>query len=127
MKIKIIYYFILIFLGASCSRLNDRIEKLRRFGTSEFDSYVWSISNEYIRGTMIYDFVTSNSPITDKNFDFILRNLGNSTGYYEYDMNPAYYIGSKPIETDARIYLIAFVIDHESGRVRDIRIRPELE
>jgi len=76
---------------------------------------------------MIYDFVTSNSPITDKNFDFILRNLGNSTGYYEYDMNPAYYIGSKPIETDARIYLIAFVIDHESGRVRDIRIRPELE
>jgi hypothetical protein len=111
----------------ACSSLNEKVEQLRFFGNKEFDQKVWSFSNEYVRGTMIYDFLSRNSPITDRSFEFVLNNLGSSTGYYEYDLYPAYYIGPKPKEGDAKAYLIAFIIDHKSGQVRDIHIHPELD
>lgn len=124
---KIIIFIFFIFVVGACSSLNDRVDQLRFFGTEKFDHDLWSKSNEYTRGTMIYDFVSKNALVTDASRKFIVESLGNSTGYYEYDLNPAYYIGPKPKGSEARAYMIAFIIDHKSGKVRDIYIHPELE
>jgi serine/threonine protein kinase len=112
---------------ASCSSLDNRQESLAKFGNVEFNPDVWAISNEYVRGTMIHDFLKQNSPITDKDRSFIIHQLGNSTAYFEYDVNPAYYIGSSPKVGRLKAYLVAFIIDQQTGRVRDIQVYPELE
>lgn len=117
----------IIVMAASCSSLDNRQESLEKLGNAEFNPDVWAISNEYVRGTMIHDFLKQNSPITDKDRSFIIHQLGNSTAYFEYDVNPAYYIGSSPKVGRLKAYLVAFIIDQQTGRVRDIQVYPELE
>ena len=117
----------IIVMAASCSSLNNRQESLAKLGNAEFNPDVWAISNEYVRGTMIHDFLKQNSPITDKDRSFIIHQLGNSTAYFEYDVNPAYYIGSSPKVGHLKAYLVAFIIDQKTGKVRDIQVYPELE
>ena len=117
----------IIVMAASCSSLDNRQESLAKLGNAEFNPDVWAISNEYVRGTMIHDFLIQNSPITDKDRSFIIHQLGNSTAYFEYDVNPAYYIGSSPKVGHLKAYLVAFIIDQKTGKVRDIQVYPELE
>lgn len=119
--------FSIIIITASCSSLDNRQESLAKFGKAEFYPNVWAISNDYVRGTMIHDFLKKNSPITDKDRSFIIHQLGNSTAYFEYDVNPAYYIGSSPKVGQLKAYLVAFIIDQETGKVCDIQVYPELE
>lgn len=114
-------------MAVSCSSLDDRQESLAKFGRGEFDPEEWAISNEYVRGTMIYDFIMKNAPTTSKDRDFIIDQLGNGTAYFEYDINPAYYIGNSPKGDHLKGYLIAFIVDHETGKVRDILVYPEME
>ncbi|WP_459825852.1 hypothetical protein [Desulfomicrobium salsuginis] len=114
-------------MAASCSSLDNRQESLAKLGNAEFNPDVWAISNEYVRGTMIHDFLVKNSPITDKDRSFIIHQLGNSTAYFEYDVNPAYYIGNSPKVGHLKAYLVAFIIDQQTGKVRDIQVYPELE
>ena len=113
--------------GMSCSSLDDRQESLKKLGTDTFDSNVWSISNAHVRGRMIYDFLQKNAPITNKDRNFIIRHLGESTGYFEYDINPAYYVGNASQGGKDKAQLIAFIIDLESGKVSDILMYPEIE
>lgn len=120
-------YVSIIVMAASCSSLDNRQESLAKLGNAEFNPDVWAISNEYVRGTMIHDFLKKNSPITDKDRSFIIHQLGNSTAYFEYDVNPAYYIGSSPKVGHLKAHLVAFIIDQKTGKVRDIQVYPELE
>ena len=113
--------------GLSCSSLDDRQESLKKLGSDTFDPNVWATSNEHIRGRMIYDFLQINAPITNKDRSFIIRNLGDSTGYFEYDINPAYYVGDNSQRGRHEVHLVAFIIDQESGKVSDILVSPEIE
>ena len=113
--------------GLSCSSLDDRQKSLKKLGSDTFDPNLWATSNDHIRGRMIYDFLYINAPIKNKDRNFIIRNLGNSTGYFEYDINPAYYVGGAPQGGKDKAHLVVFVIDRESGRVSDILVRPEIE
>jgi len=114
-------------MAASCSSLDNRQESLAKLGNAEFNPNVWAISNEYVRGTMIHDFLKKNSSITEKDRSFIIQQLGNSTAYFEYDVNPAYYIGNSLKVGHLKAYLVAFIIDQQTGKVRDIQVYPELE
>jgi hypothetical protein len=76
---------------------------------------------------MIYDFLQKNAPITNKDRNFIIRHLGESTGYFEYDINPAYYVGDSFKDGKDKTQLIAFIIDRETGKVSDIMVYPEIE
>lgn len=96
-------------------------------GTDNFTRDRWAKSDEAARGKMIYDFIKRNDPITNKNRKFIVDQLGESTGYHDYDSYPAYYVGPKPLNSDAKAYLVAFVIDHITGNVTRIHIEPELK
>lgn len=117
----------LIVMLVSCSSLDDRQESLAQFGRAEFDPDVWAISNESVRGTMIHDFLMKNAPISSKDRNFVIRQLGNGTAYFEYDLNPAYFIGSHPKGGQLKAYLIAFIIEQKTGKVRDIQVHPQLE
>lgn len=79
------------------------------------------------RGKMIYNFIKTNEPITDKSRDFIISHLGESTGYHDYDSYPAYYVGPKPPDSEAEAYLVAFIIDHKTNKVRSIYIEPGIK
>ncbi len=123
---KILLLVLFILSITSCSSTSKE-ESLKKLGEQTFDSKVWLNANEAKRGAMIYDFIKKNTPITDKNREFIISQLGKSTGYYEYDHNLAYYIGSKPPNSNIKAYLIAFIIDHENNKVKDIYIHPEIK
>ena len=122
---KLYFAYFALVLTVACSSLEDRQESLKMFGSAKFNAHLWAASNEYVRGTMIYDFVSSNAPITDRSREFIVSALGGNTGYHEYGYYPAYYVGPEPPEGNARAYLVAFIIDPESGNVCDIHIHPE--
>ena len=109
----------------SCSSLDDRQESLKKLGTNTFDQHLWKISDDYVRGTMIYDFLKANYPITNKSRSFIISQLGNSTGYFEYDINPAYYIGGSQKERSPDSHMIVFIIDSDTKKVSDILVNPE--
>lgn len=113
--------------GGACSSLDDRQESLKKLGTDTFDANIWAISNAHVRGRMIYDFLQINAPITNKDRNFIIRHLGESTGYFEYDINPAYYVGYSSQDGKDKTQLIAFIIDRETEKVSDIMVYPEIE
>ena len=110
----------------SCS--SDRVaESLKELGTEPYDASRWAHASEQERGRMIYDFIRTNSPITNKDRSFIISQLGENTGYYDYDHFPAYYIGQKPPNSDAKAYLIVFLVDHKTERVTGIQIEPPIK
>ena len=80
-----------------------------------------------MRGSMIYDFFKRNSPIIGKSDVFIISQLGNSTGYHDYESNPAYYIGPKPPGSNAKAYLLAFIVDHNTRKITEIYIEPKIK
>ena len=98
-----------------------------RLGTETFDSQKWAHADGQERGRMIYDFMHRNTPITNKHRSFIISQLGESTGYYDYDHFPAYYIGPKPPNSNAKAYLFAFTIDHKTDQVTGIYIEPPVK
>ena len=122
-------YFFLSLLAISllsaCSKLN--IEHFKVLGTDRFDQQRWSTGDEIARGKMLYDFLVSNSPILGKDRDFIIEQLGPNTGYYLYDSFPAYYLGPKPKEGPAKAWLVAFVLNHETNKVREIYVHPDFK
>lgn len=125
-SLLLITSFLAILFGASCTA-NNKIESLRRLGAEEFSSDKWSKADEIGRGKMIYDFITKNQPITSKDRGFVISQLGESTGYHDYDTYPAYYVGPKPPKSEAKAYLVAFIIDHDTGKIKDIYIEPEIK
>ena len=115
-----------IMCAVSCSN-KAKLESLRSLGTEEFSREKWSKADEVARGRMIYSFIKSNEPITNKDRAFIISQLGENTGYHDYDSFPAYYVGPKPPNSEAKAYLVAFIIDHKTGKIKDIYVEPEIK
>ena len=52
--------------------------------------------------------------------------LGVPTGYYDYDENPAYFVGSNAVESEyGKGYLFAFIADKASGKMVAVKLIPE--
>ena len=122
--LKTIILLVTITLLNACSNID--IARFKALGETSFDKNTWLVSNEQQRGEMFFDFLQSNSPITNKKAKFVFDSLGPSTGYYLYDHFPAYYIGPKPANNNAKAYLVAFEVDHDSGEIKDIYVHPNL-
>jgi hypothetical protein len=120
------FFFIITLPILSCGS-GSAVESLKTLGTEPFDASRWARAGEQERGTMIYDFIHTNTPITDKDRNFIIGQLGENTGYYDYDHFPAYYVGPKPINSNAKAYLVAFTVDHETERVTGVHIEPPIK
>jgi hypothetical protein len=113
-----------ILLLSSCNNPSSKIDGLKKFGTERFNKEQWKNGDPVVRGTMIYDYLNTRIPLTTMSLKEILDDLGENTAYYEYDTFPAYAIG-KPIKGDRNTSVIAFIIDHDTGNVKDIQIDPK--
>lgn len=52
--------------------------------------------------------------------------LGSPTAYFDYEENPAYFVGGKSVESEyGKGYLLAFVADKASGKIVAVKIIPE--
>jgi hypothetical protein len=113
-----------IFTLFSCNSPSSKIDVLKKFGTDRFEKESWKNGNPVVRGKMIYDYLNYRRPLTLMTRNEIVNDLGESTGYYMYDTFPAYAIGEKPLNSHQNTSVIAFIVDHDTGKVKDIHIEP---
>jgi len=111
-------------ISISCSGID--IDVFKQFGEESFNRQKWLDGDEMVKGKMVYDFLKKNTPIKQQNGASIVAQLGEHTGYYLYDHFPAYYIGPKPPNSNAKAYLLAFVLDQETNQVKEIYLHPKL-
>jgi hypothetical protein len=118
-------YYVVLCLAlfiCSCSSSNDM--NLQKLGTVEFSKETWAMASQEARGAMVYSLSESYT-FNEMSKDQILALLGESTAYYEYDEFPAYFVGSKSIESEyGNGYLLAFPLDRETGLIREVVIIP---
>lgn len=51
--------------------------------------------------------------------------LGAPTGYFDYDENVAYVVGPATVKSNyARGYLLVFIVDKSTSRVKEVRFEP---
>ena len=129
MKISNFLAFIIILFITACtnSRGNFDIENLKVFGETPFEASEWQAANPETRGAMLYDLLSNYSFIGKKRKD-VNDLLGNQTGYYEYDENPAYLVGKSTASNSnkkSENYLFVFITDHSTGMIQDYLLIPQ--
>jgi hypothetical protein len=100
-------------------------EQAKRLGTQEFSPETWAIANPEKRGEMVFSFLSQHDLKSLTSSD-IKTLLGVPTGYYDYDENPAYFVGSNAVESEyGKGYLLAFIADKASGKIVAVKLIPE--
>jgi hypothetical protein len=108
--------------GCSSSSVTEQAKLL---GTKTFTQEAWAVGNQEQRGEMVYSFLSQHE-IKSLSSNSVKELLGIPTGYYDYDENPAYFVGPNSVESEyGKGYLLAFISDKTSGRINAIRIIPE--
>lgn len=108
--------------GCSSSSI---VEQAKLLGTRHFTQDAWAKGNQEQRGEMVYSFLTQHDPVSLSSTD-VKKLLGESTGYYDYDENPAYLVGPASVESEyGKGYLLAFVADKTSGKITTVKIVPQ--
>lgn len=108
--------------GCSSSSVTEQAKLL---GTKTFTQEAWAMGSQKQRGEMVYSFL-SQYEIKSLSSDSVKELLGNPTGYYDYDENPAYFIGPNTVESEyGKGYLLAFISDKTSGKINALKIIPE--
>lgn len=113
-------------LALGCSSETTDIEAVKKLGERDFSKSHWQESDAVERGKMLYSYLKKHKPISNLTRAQIEEELGPATGYYEYDEFPAYYVGPKPSGGDQPAYLVAFITDHQTGKVKGIHVEPSL-
>ncbi len=100
-------------------------EQARRLGTQAFSQETWATASQEKRGEMVYSFLSQHDLKSLTSGD-VRTLLGTPTGYYDYDENPAYWVGSSAVASEyGKGYLLAFVADQASGKIVAVKIIPE--
>lgn len=100
-------------------------EQARRLGTQAFSQETWATASQEKRGEMVSSFLSQHDFKSLTSSD-IKTLLGEPTAYYDYDENPAYFVGPGTVESEyGKGYLLAFVADKASGKIIAVKIIPE--
>ncbi len=100
-------------------------EQAKLLGAREFSKEAWATASQEKRGEMVYSFLSQHDLKSLTSGD-VRTLLGTPTGYYDYNENPAYLVGSSSVESDyGKGYLLAFVADKSSGKIVGVKIIPE--
>lgn len=121
---KVLFISLMLFLMA-CDNTNLDIERFKAFGTQRFDQKRWVHAGPVDRGKMIYAFLKEREPIADLPTSEIRKLLGESTAKYKFASFPAYYIGKQPAGSDEPAYIIAFSLNHSTGKIISLELIPE--
>jgi hypothetical protein len=114
MKNFIIFSFFIFMFGCS---VDNKLKEFKKLGTEEFSVERWAQANSAGRGTMIYDFLKKNWPITEKNRDFVLSQLGEPTAYAGQEYYPAYAITTTESSGTAKLVFVSFIAEPSSGKI----------
>ncbi len=108
--------------GCTSTSINEQAKLL---GTNTFSKEAWAKANQKERGEMVFSFISQHDP-QSLTAASIKEFLGPSTGYYDYDENPAYLVGPSSVESEyGKGYLLAFITDKTSGKITAAKIIPE--
>ncbi len=117
---------ILMLAMAGCNRPTV-VEQARLLGKREFAQQAWASASEVERGEMLASFL-SKYPANQLTVEQVRQLLGSPTGYADYDEDPAYVVGPPRVESQyGKGYLLIFVSDKDTGRVREVRLLPEVK
>ncbi len=103
----------------------DVTEQAKLLGTKTFSREAWATASQEQRGEMVFSFLSEHDPksLTSSS---VKELLGSPTGYYDYEVNPAYFVGSNSVESEyGKGYLLAFVAEKTSGKILAVKIIPE--
>ena len=102
-------------------------EQARMLGKREFTHQAWASASEVERGEMLASFL-SKYPASQLTAEQVKQLLGAPTCYADYDEDPAYVVGPPTVESEyGKGYVLIFVTDRSTGRVREARLVPEIK
>ena len=118
--------FIAVFLMLFLTGCEDEESfDFSKLGQQKFSSASWKSSSQEQRGKMLSSLLSSHAFKGMRKQD-VIDLLGKSTAYYEYDEFPAYFVGSKNVQSQyGSGYLLAFPIDRDTGLIREVVFDPE--
>lgn len=106
---------------------SEATPKYGRLGDELFTAEAWKQAKQEERGAMVYSFMSQHKVI-GMDAREVKELLGESTGYYDYDSNPAYLIGPQSVSSQyGKGYLLYFVTDKTTGKINSHGLIPPLE
>lgn len=112
-------------LLAGCWNLVEN--QASKLGAREFNAQTWATATDLQRGEMTASLLKKHD-VTSYHRKEIVALLGEPTGYYDYDTNPAYFVGPTTVESMyGKGYLLVFLTDKSNGDVDSVMFFPEVE
>jgi len=100
-------------------------EQAKLLGTRAFSKEAWATASQHQRGEMVSSFLSQHES-KSLTSNSVKELLGTPTGYYDYEENPAYFVGPSSVESEyGKGYLLAFVAEKTSGKIIAVKIIPE--
>lgn len=117
-----------ILLTAAISGCWNSVEaQATKLGTREFTPEAWAKATDLQRGEMTASLLTKYEVTSFHRLE-IEALLGEPTGYYDYDTNPAYFVGPKTVESMyGNGHLLVFLTDKNNGDVDRVIFYPEVK
>ena len=113
-----------VFLSGCWNSIEDQAKKL---GAREFTPETWAKATDLQRGEMTASLLKKYD-LTALHRKEIEALLGEPTGYFDYDTNPAYFVGPTTVESMyGKGYLLVFLTNKNNGDVDRVIFFPEVE
>ena len=113
-----------VFLSGCWNSIEDQAKKL---GAREFTPETWAKATDLQRGEMTASLLKKYD-LTSLHRKEIEALLGEPTGYFDYDTNPAYFVGPITVESMyGKGYLLVFLTNKNNGDVDRVIFFPEVE
>ena len=113
-------------LLSACSP-NVALDQAMRLGQREFTPESWATASRIERGQMTASFLRQYD-VTALDRRQIEKILGQSTGYYYYDNNPAYFVGPDTVKSiHGKGYLWVFEANKNNGQIERVHFVPEVK
>lgn len=119
------HYLLLSALLAGCWHSVE--DQARTLGTREFTPQAWAAATALQRGEMTASLLEKHD-VTGLTYRDVVSLLGEPTGYYDYDTNPAYVVGPKTVNsTYGDGYMLVFETSKYDGEVDRVFFVPDVD
>lgn len=113
-----------ILLSGCWNSVENQASKL---GAREFTAETWATATDLQRGEMTASLLSKHD-VTNFHRKEVVALLGAPTGYYDYDTNPAYFVGPTTVESVyGKGYMLVFETDKYNGKVDRVFFLPAVE
>ena len=113
-----------ILLAGCWNSVENQASKL---GARESTAETWATAADLQRGEMTASLLRKHD-VTSFHRKEVVALLGAPTGYYDYDTNPAYFVGPTTVESEyGKGYMLVFETDKYNGEVDRVFFLPAVE